>query len=138
MCRFLVGRAGMQKRIKRQHGQLWTTKHRQPTLAVIAEASRNAFIAEGRTNLFAMLRRKKHLRSKHSRDTERGALRRLLSAISKHIAVNSRHRPQRGHIYVAAIAAVGKRWRTFLLRQLAMFQKPKTVQNKCKAFAMLR
>ena len=63
--------------------QQWTTKHRQSTPAVIAEASRNAFIAEGRTNLFAMLRRKKHLRSKHSRDTERGALRRLLSAISR-------------------------------------------------------
>ena len=61
-----------------------TTKHRQSTPAVIEEASRNAFIAEGRTNLFAMLRRKKHLRSKHSRDTERGALQRLLSAISRY------------------------------------------------------
>ena len=78
-----LARLGTEGR-KRQHKQQWTTKHRQSTPAVIVEASRNAFIAEGRTNLFAMLRRKKHLRSKHSRDTERGALQRLLSAISRY------------------------------------------------------
>ena len=51
---------------------------------------------------------------------------------------NCCRRPQRGHIYVAAVAAVGKRWRSFCSDSNAMFQKPKTVQNKCKAFAMLR
>jgi len=32
---------------------------------------------------------------------------------ANNIAVISHHRPRRGHIYVAAIAAVGKRWRSF-------------------------